>query len=267
MPRTLTRAATPRYRNLPQALGPDQPLSLFLTENLLTARAHSMFPTNGTGPDEDVNVYLAHLLATFMTADLEPGVGRMSEPLFTPPPHSASRGSRADYYRANADHRLLYLGLFDRGEGLRRRPTLFGLSPTETRQRDLAAGRACYAAAASHLRPQNGSQRALVAIWQKLADNFEDYVHVLSALATRQLGLGATLSSADLSRLTPADTTADTRAVAALLRQPPPAAALDALLDLWLEQEKNPDPVTSARLQAMADRLGVRLKTGPASGP
>ncbi len=230
-----------------------------MLENLLAARVGSRFPTNGAGPDEDVNVYLAHLLGDFLRGERDPQIQFASGPLFTPPAKTTSRRNRAKLYRLNADHRLLHLGLFGRGDGLRRRGELHCMSPAATRTRDAAAGRACYETAANLSRGRYGSQ-AVVAIWEKLATHFDDYVHVLGALATRQLGLGAQINDTDLARLLPPDTTASTRAVADLLAAPPPPEALDALLDLWLAQGKNPAPAAVARMRDMADRLGVVLK-------
>ncbi len=259
MSRTLCPTTTPRFRRLFSAPGLDQPVGYFLLENLLTARAGSMFPTNGAGPDEDVNVYLAHLLGRFLTGNHDPQVLFGSGALFNPPTATSPR-KQADYYRANADHRLLYLGLFGRGDGLRRRPELASMTAVERQARDLSAGATCYEVAANLLRGRPSGNPALVAIWEKLAVNFEDYVHVLGALATRQFGLGAQLDDNDLARLLPPDTSADNRAVASLLAEPPPAAAHDTLLDLWLAHRKNPDPVTATRIRDMADRLGVQLK-------
>jgi len=262
MSRTLTCTTTRRYGKPFGATSRQQPLSFFLLENLLTARANSMFPTNGAGPDEDVNVYLAHLLTRFLTGDDDQRVGFAGSPLLTPPPKAASMRARAEFYRANADNRLLYLGLFGWGDGRRRRQALYNMSDAETHTRDLATGQSCYALAASHLRIRNASDRALAAIWEKLAAYFTDYVHVLGVVATRQLGLGAKLADNDLSRLVPPDKTTSAHTVADLLQAPPPVAAMDLLLDLWLEQQENPDPVTATRLQAMADQFGVALKSG-----
>jgi len=258
MTRPLYATATPRFREL-TAAGPDKPLGFFLLENLLTARAGSCFPTNGAGPDEDVNVYLAHLLSGFLRGERDPRIPFASGPLFAPPAKTATRRDRAEHYRRNADHRLLHLGLFGRGDGVRRRGVLHRMSAAETRTRDAAAGRACYEAAANLTRGRSGADAALVTVWEKLAAHFDEYVHVLGALATRQLGLGAQINDTDLARLLPPDTSAATRAVADLMAAPPPPQALDALLDLWLAHRKNPAPATAARIRDMADRLGVVL--------
>ena len=50
------------YRLLFPDFSDPRPLSFFMLENLLAARADSRFPSNSCGPDEAVNVYLADLL-------------------------------------------------------------------------------------------------------------------------------------------------------------------------------------------------------------
>lgn len=259
---SLSSALSPRYRQLLAAPGPDRPWGFFLMERLLQARADSMFPTNGVLPDEDVNVYLAGLLARLLSGDHDPDVLPCAQPLLTPPPCTDATWRRTAFYRANADHRLLYLGLFERGDGRRRHRRMYGMSIAETHRRDLLAGQTCYEAAANHLRPRTPAERALVDIWRKLATHYVDYVHVLGSLATRQLGFGAKLETEALARLLPAAPAApdDAGAVATLLQSPPPPAAMDAMLDLWLQNRQDPDPATAARLEAMANDLGVQLK-------
>jgi len=99
-----------------------------MAEQLLEARRESMFPTNGAGPDEDVNVYLAGLLTDFLTGHHDPRVQWGAGPVFFPAGKEIGPRSRADRYRVNADHRLLFLGLMDRGDGLRRRRVHFGMT-------------------------------------------------------------------------------------------------------------------------------------------
>lgn len=201
MPTLLNRTTSPQYRGLFPDWTGRRPWSYFLIEQLLEARCESMFPTNGAGPDEDVNIYLAGLLAGLLTAPHDPRVQYGAGPLLHPPTKSRSRRAMADGYRVNGDHRLLYLGLFDRGDGLRRRRIPFGLTEQEASCRDRGTGRACYAMAANLLEGRSGENAGLVAVLRKLETNFDDYVHVLGVLATRRFGLGAVLSDNDLAGL------------------------------------------------------------------
>ena len=239
MPTALLQKKSPVYRSLfPDWSGP-RPLSFFLMENLLEARTLSFFPTNGAGPDEDVNVYLAGLLTGFLQGGGDPSLRPGSDPLLFPPDKNISRGSRSEWYRVNADHRLICQGLFDRGDALRRRRIFFGSDLGTTRQSDRTAGATCYGLAANLLENRSGVSTGLVAVLRKLERHYDDYVHVLAVMATRRLGLGARLSSVDLDGL--------------LVRQP----TMDELLDLLLEYQKNEDPSVRDHLTTLAEKLGV----------
>lgn len=239
--------------------------AFFLVENLLEARRGSRLPTNLAGPDEDVNIYLALRLAEFARAGDDPRVVPGLDPLVPGPPPGVSRPGRADWYRANADHRLLHLGLFDRGETSRRRVVPWGLTRDEARQRDLAVAATCYAAAADLLaRGPGGSDTGPVAVLRKLAAGCEDYVHVLGVLAVRRLGLGARLGERELAGLLiphgapGADTgaKADADAVAGVLAAVP-ADAADIVLDLWLEYRRTGEAALRRRGERLAATAGL----------
>lgn len=236
-----------QYHTLfPDWRGP-RPLEFFLMENLLEARHHSTFPTNGAGPDEEVNVYLVHLLANFLNGRFPAEIRSGVAPLTRPPSSSLSRRQRADYYRQNADHRLLMLGLFRRGDHLRPHARLWGLGPAASEQQDIAVGHICYQMAANLLENRLVGEQSLVPIWQKLAANFELYTQVLGTLATRQLGLGASLSDRELELL-----------MVDRNHQPSPEAGdMDRLLDLLLELRQPGGQEKRAEVIDLALRLNL----------
>jgi hypothetical protein len=259
MPKTLAPCSTPRY----QALFPDwhgpRPLEYFLIENLLEARRQSGFPTNAAGPDEDVNIYLAQLLTRALTGRLDERVVPGVDPLLLPPNLDHGARSRAHWYRANGDHRLLHLGIFNRGDGLRRRRTPWGLSHGQARRRDFGVGSNCYLLAGNLLEKCGETTAGLTCVVQKLAEHFADYVHVLTVLATRRLGLGAILQDKDLSLLMAP--TGHSGPVPTLDQTSPSQRAdtdrMDELLDLILEYRNRPVVENRRRLAAAAKQLGV----------
>lgn len=201
MPNTRFKTDSPHCRVIFPDWSGARPFGFHLTEELLEARRESMFPTNGAGPDEDVNVYLVGLLTGFLDGSVDHRVTWGAGPLLNPPAGKMGRRARAAWYQANADHRLLFLGLMDRGDGIRRRRVHFGMTAAETRQRDLGIGSRCYGLAANLLENRRDSNDGLVQVWRKLEENYEDYIHVLGVLATRRLGLGAVLNETDLASL------------------------------------------------------------------
>lgn len=256
----MTATTRPRRRpGLPQSvLGTvtTAGLGFFLTEQLLEARRGSWLPTNGAGPDEDVNIYLALRLAQLAQGVTDPRVVPGLDPLAVGPDPRLTRAGRADWYRANGDHRLLMLGLFARGETRRRRAMPWGWSADTARARDLAIAAACYEAATRLLERGPGRGGATAAVLAKLAANCGDYVHVLGALAVRRLGLGARLSDADLTGLVPSGPVETIDAVASLLASVPNDAA-DVVLDLALEYRRRPEPGLRRRIERLAPRAGL----------
>ncbi len=239
MPTLLSQVKPPVYRNLfPDWSGP-RPFPFFMMENLLEARSKSFFPTNGAGPDEDVNVYLSHLLTGFLGGGIDPRIEPGAAPLLQPPNRNAALRSRADWYRVNADHRLITQGLFDRGETLRRHRLYLGSNEGETRRKDRIIGATCYGLSANLLENRADASAGLVSVLRKLEEHFDDYVHVLAVLATRHLGLGAQLSNSDLE---------------GLLEHSPD---MDKLLDLLLEYQREGNPGVRDQLVAVAKKLGV----------
>ena len=195
----MTVAIAPRtaipYRALFPAWDGRRPVAWFFAEQLLEARAESDFPTNSAGGDEDVNMYLVGLLSAWATGDPRTGVEPGAAPLWQPPTDLAA-GGRAEYYRRQADHRLLALGLFDRGDLVRRRRRGWRLTEAETRARDLTVAARSYGMAANL-----GRHAGLNDVWSKLARHTPQYVHVLQTLSRRRLGLGARLDDTALARL------------------------------------------------------------------
>lgn len=228
----------------------------FLAEHLLEARRGSWLPTNGAGFDEDVNVYLVMLLDGLAAGAVDARVAPGLDPLLAGPDPRLPRAARAAWYRANGDSRLLGLGLFARGDLLRRRATPWGWTDDAARRRDLAAATACYEAAARLLDRGPSRGGAVADVLAKLAANCEEYAQALGVLAVRRLGLGARLSDDDLSGLVGTRAQADARQVASLLASAP-CDANDVVLDLVLEYKRRPEPKLGRRIEQLARAAGL----------
>lgn len=238
-------------------------LAFFLSEQLLEARRDSRLPTNGDGLDEDVNIYLALRLAALGSDACDPRVVPGRAPLLEGPDRRLGRAQRADWYRANADHRLLTIGLFDRGDGLRRRVVPWGQPVDGNRDHELAVAAACYRSASSLLArgPDRGGTPARVLA--RLAERCDDYAQALGVLAVRRLGLGARLVDRDLATLSappmgevrPANAGA-AAAVRAVLATAP-ADAADLVLDLALEYRRTRADGLRQRIARLAPFAGL----------
>ncbi len=252
MPPTKSGSQTLRYRLLyPDWAGP-RPVTFFMLENLLEARADSSFPTGSRGTDEDVNIYLAHLLSEHVLTPVPRLVRGGGEPLLLPPEKTeTTRGEGAEHYRRNGDHRLVCLGLYGRGDLQRRRHPPWGWTEHEVRLRDLADGRNCYITATRLLQGSRTSRAALIPILTKLARFFDGYVHVLEVLARRRLGLGAQLSGRELRQLE-------------IDSLPPGEEAardgslgMDEFLDMLSSYQRQPTAAGKEQLEKLALKLGI----------
>ncbi len=268
MPAALCKSDKPLFLNIFPSWNGRQPFRFFIMENLLEARRDSHFPTNGAGPDEDVNVFLTGLLTRFLAGEHDPAVVQGAACLLLPPSPSGGRRQHLEFYLANACHRLLFLGLANRGDGLRRRPVPFGFTRAESRERDMAAGATCFAMAVNLAEKRALAPGPVVDVWRKLARHFEDYVHVLGVLATRRLGLGAHLGAEELTRMSRGDVSAEagTPRQAATPASPPASIqakkspadqGMDHFLDRLSQYRQGPDNRTEQNVWIAARRLGL----------
>jgi hypothetical protein len=197
-----------------------------MMDNLLECRKESGFPSNTGVFDEDVNVYLASLLTShvFGTA-AGPTAGMIISfdiPLFEAASNEIDPRKRFNIYRANADHLLLRLGVFNNPEG--RRP---GSAKHMALTRDAWIGRCkayyrlAWACAAETFRRPT----AIGDIMEKLSDGLERYIGVLCMMRSSALNMIPRISSGEMYHLE--------RGVLEKDREKELAAMYDCFLDAW----------------------------------
>lgn len=256
-------------------LGRAPSAALFFLERLLAARHGSWFPTNTDGDDEEVNVYLACTLEKFVKREHQPELKRGAWATLQVPSANLTAAGRAQYYRANGDDRLLHLGLFDRGDGQRRRAVPVGITAADSRLRDVLIMRSCYATAADLLARAPGPHAGLAPVLRRLAEHGEDYVHVLQVLAKRHLGLGTRLADGELANLLTItedecdDADESNAAVDALLQPRADQGVMDVVLDLVSEYRRRPTAALWQRVANLAAPLGLDVTrlTGAGATP
>ncbi len=184
----------------PRSPGPAN-VHYFMMDSLLHSRMERGFPSNDECFDEDVNVYLAGLLASL----IEPCAGRRRPERIAPDDASlalvAERSSPREcyeLYRANADHILVSLGVFGNPRGRR---------PDSAHRMHLAdasyvgRGTTYYAIAQSCATGLARRPTALSDCLGKLSRGFERYLAVLSRLRGEYLNFHERISDGALYHL------------------------------------------------------------------
>ncbi|MFH1865317.1 MAG: hypothetical protein ABIK85_05480 [Candidatus Eisenbacteria bacterium] len=199
MPRT--RGARRKSRKL--NLGADVQTSYFFMLNcLLHSRVNIGIESNSEVYDEDVNVYLAHLLNAHIDPRYLLRVSRYVAP--TDADVAASFDSKADCrsryetYKANADFLLMAVSVFD----------LFG-EPRHSRPHQLRTpkqayiGRAAlyYSIASSYATKLAHGESPIADTLLKLSEGLEDYVKILSYMRGQYLDFIRRYSPGELFHL------------------------------------------------------------------
>lgn len=184
-------------------IGADVQTSYFFMLNcLLHSRIHTGIESNTDIYDEDVNVYLAHLLNSQIDP---PNIERVSryvassdDELHRMAAAAASDRERYLAYKTNADYLLLSIAVFDTVD--RPRPNLPPALATP-RQVYLARAATYYAHAASYACRINHGPNGISRVLQKLSDGFENYVRILTYMRGQYLGLLRRFSEGELFHL------------------------------------------------------------------
>lgn len=174
----------------------------FMMNALLHSRMEAGFPSNDDCFDEDVNVYLANLLASLAVPSrgADDGRGALSGDASLFEAAEAAAGTREKYelYRRSADALLVGLGVFKNARS--RRPDSaphFALSDAA----HIGRGKAYYAIARAYSAQIHRRNTAIGDVLGKLSDNFERYLGVLSLMGGEHLNIFKQLSPGELFHL------------------------------------------------------------------
>jgi hypothetical protein len=220
----------------------------FMLNCLLHSRVSIGIESNSVFYDEDVNVYLAHLL----NAHIDPRyLERASEHIaYTDADLAASLDGERDVrrryeaYRANADFLLMAVSIFDLYDEPRHsRP--FAL---RTPKRVYVARAATYYSIAASCASKLARGESVVGeTLAKLAEGIEDYVRILSYMRGQYLDFIKRYSPGELFHLD--------RALEEIERDLAIEQMRDELLDTYNEWKKTGNSELRARLEQQADVL------------
>lgn len=202
MRKTATRSRVRQSPRRDLRIGEDIETSYFFMLNcFLHSRIHTGIESNTECYDEDVNVYIAHLL----NAHVSPGylervsstIAQHDADLREMVEQSGSERARYEIYKANADFLLMGVAVFDMFD--HHDP----LRPEMHTPKEILVGRAAayYAIASASAAKLGAGTNALSETLAKISQGIDRYVRVLSYMRGQYLGLIRPYSAGELFHL------------------------------------------------------------------
>jgi hypothetical protein len=188
-----------------------KPSYYFMMRSLLHSRIDTgMVSGNEGAEEEDVNVYLAHLLQSFSDPEYlegaKPYLHRYDHEVFDRLTSSTDARLKYKIYKTNADFLLVSIGVFDNPS-----QTLLGkihgspggnrLTYEPTEQATMGRGRTYYQFAYEYSQLLGRKRPAITEVLEKLARGFDRYTQILAHLRGEYLDLVHQLSQGEIYHL------------------------------------------------------------------
>ncbi|MBK8231564.1 MAG: hypothetical protein IPK72_13490 [Candidatus Eisenbacteria bacterium] len=240
-----------QYIELPDSDRETRPTYLFMMKCLLYSRMETGLVSNKDFYDEDVNVYIAHLLNSFMHPDyLERSRAYLSSydtEVFSR--LATSKDARLKYmlYKTNADFLLISLGIFDNPEMNLQKGGTAERHNRPTEEAYIGRGRTYYRFAYSYSQQIHGRHTPITEVLEKLSDGFEKYSRVLAHMRGEYLDLLRRLSRGEIYHLE--------RVVNESQRDEVIKQKQDQVLDLYLEWKRSRDETLKDQMKNILDEL------------
>ncbi|MCZ6635155.1 MAG: hypothetical protein O7G87_17285 [bacterium] len=211
----------------------------FMLDSLLRSRIET---GEETTDDEDVNVYLAGLLHSFMDQSFEVQNGalitRYESEVFAQTEACSDLRSQYRIYRSNGDYALMATGMFE----------LLRSGRLETDEAELVArGRAYYRYASNFHERFSRKETGVSVVLGKLSDRFEVYTKVLSHMRVSYFNLLKRLSQGEIFHIQ--------RKAQEGLQFESVREGRDCFLDAYSDWMKSGSELHRARVNAMGEAL------------
>ena len=162
----------------------------FMVRGLLSSRIESGISDDDGPPEEDVNVYLTHLLCDFLRPEYHERANQYVSPLdtsvFEQVCNTTNKRIKYTVYKTNADHILMMTGLFQNVDGgPPRAPEALRISD----ESHLGRGKTYYDFAFTYSRCLFGHTSGITSVLNKLSNRFERYVRLLTYMRVDYLNL------------------------------------------------------------------------------
>lgn len=256
-----------------------KPAYFFMMRCLLYSRLETGLESAGDGSDEDVNVYLAHLLQSFSDPaymeSARPYLHRYDHEVFRRLQRSTDARLKYVIYKTNADFLLVSIGIFDNPNQwlANRLPQVQGprTRPGETAEEaSIGRGRHYYHFAYSYSQQVHRRNPGITEVLEKLSVGFDRYIRILSHMRGEYLDLMQHLSTGEVYHL---ERTVDKEKERAVLQE-----RHDEFLDNYLTWRRTgtPESLDALRQSAASIRSldpefqfaeDVEIPASPDTGP
>src|SRR5689334_17121548 len=223
-----------------------QPTYYFMINCLLYSRMETGLVSNQDYYDEDVNVYLAHLLHSFINPDYveqsKRYLSKYDTDVFRRLSQSTDARLKYQIYKTNADFLLVSIGIFDNpaaGAAARR------VQPSE--EAYIGRGKTYYHFAYSYSQQMHRRNEGVGEVLEKLSVGFEKYLRILSHMRGEYLDLVKRLSNGEVYHL---ERSIDQHSQQELLR-----VKQDELLELFSAWQKEPTDAAKESLERVVGEI------------
>jgi hypothetical protein len=212
-----------------------QPTYYFMINCLLYSRMETGLVSNQDYYDEDVNVYLAHLLHSFINPEYveqsRKYLSRYDADVFKRLANSTDARLKYAIYKTNADFLLVSIGIFDNPVT----PATPGRArTTPSEEAYIGRGKTYYHFAYTYSQQIHRRNQGVSEVLEKLSVGFDKYIKILSHMRGEYMNLVERFSDGEVFHLE--------RAVNESARQEILKAKQDQLLELYTAWQKNPTP-------------------------
>src|SRR5215813_1973171 len=196
------RGMNPRnYVDLKDSSRDLQPTYYFMVNCLLYSRMETGLVSNQDFYDEDVNVYLAHLLHSFINPEYveqsKKFLSKYDTDVFRRLANSADARLKYQIYKTNADFLLVSIGIFDN-------PAMAAASRARMQPSEeayIGRGKTYYHFAYTYSQQMHRKNAGVSEVLEKLSVGFEKYIRILSHMRGEYLDLMKRLSQGEVYHL------------------------------------------------------------------
>lgn len=225
--------------------GDPQSSVYFMVHGLLSSRIEAGLSDDDGPLEEDVNMYLTHLLCDFLKPTYHERanqyVSSFDTAVFDKVRETTDTRLKYTVYKTNADHILMMSGLFQNPDG--NKPTAVAEPLRIDDETRLGRGRTYYDFAFTYSRSLFGRSSGITGVLCKLTYRYERYVRLLTQMRVDYLNLIDRMGTGEIFHIQ-RELSADSLG---LLR--------NEFLDAYAAWQRQPTPNHLATLQAAAERL------------